>query len=128
MLGDISTGASNDLQRANSIARNMVTKYGMKAENSGRWCWTPAMRCCSLAGRGTNPPTRDHRLRRGSGRCAPFSTAHGRVHTPPGREHRRELGIVANFLLEHETMSAEEFRTVFTQPDAAKESQSTSET
>ncbi len=29
VLGDISTGASNDLQRANSIARNMVTKYGM---------------------------------------------------------------------------------------------------
>ena len=43
-------------------------------------------------------------------------------------EHRRELGIVANFLLEHETMSAEDFETVFTQPDAAKESQSTSET
>lgn len=29
ILGDISTGASNDIQRASSIARNMVTKYGM---------------------------------------------------------------------------------------------------
>ena len=29
MLGDISTGASNDIQRATSIARNMVTVYGM---------------------------------------------------------------------------------------------------
>ncbi len=28
-LDDISTGASNDLQRATNIARNMVTKYGM---------------------------------------------------------------------------------------------------
>lgn len=28
-LGDISTGAGNDLQRASSIARNMVTRYGM---------------------------------------------------------------------------------------------------
>ena len=28
-LGDISTGASNDLERATRIARNMVTKYGM---------------------------------------------------------------------------------------------------
>ena len=27
--------------------------------------------------------------------------------------HRRELGVVANFLLEHETMSAEEFEAVF---------------
>ncbi len=29
VLGDISTGASNDIQRATEIARNMVTKYGM---------------------------------------------------------------------------------------------------
>ena len=29
ILGDISTGASNDIQRATSIARGMVTKYGM---------------------------------------------------------------------------------------------------
>ncbi len=29
VLGDISTGASNDIERATEIARNMVTKYGM---------------------------------------------------------------------------------------------------
>ncbi len=29
ILGDISTGASNDIQRATAIARNMVTRYGM---------------------------------------------------------------------------------------------------
>ncbi|WP_076850105.1 ATP-dependent zinc metalloprotease FtsH [Rubeoparvulum massiliense] len=29
VLGDVSTGASNDFQRATSIARGMVTKYGM---------------------------------------------------------------------------------------------------
>ena len=29
ILGDISTGASNDIQRATQIAREMVTKYGM---------------------------------------------------------------------------------------------------
>ncbi len=29
ILGDISTGASNDIERATSIARNMVTKFGM---------------------------------------------------------------------------------------------------
>ena len=29
ILNDISTGASNDIQRATKIARNMVTKYGM---------------------------------------------------------------------------------------------------
>lgn len=29
ILGDISTGASNDIERASKIARAMVTKYGM---------------------------------------------------------------------------------------------------
>jgi cell division protease FtsH len=29
VLNDISTGASNDIQRASAIARGMVTKYGM---------------------------------------------------------------------------------------------------
>lgn len=31
VLGDITTGASNDIQRATHIARDMVTKYGMSA-------------------------------------------------------------------------------------------------
>lgn len=31
MLGDVSTGASNDLQVANRMAREMVSKYGMSA-------------------------------------------------------------------------------------------------
>lgn len=29
VIGDITTGASNDIERATNIARNMVTKYGM---------------------------------------------------------------------------------------------------
>ena len=32
MLDDISTGASNDIQRATAIARKMVTKYGMSSK------------------------------------------------------------------------------------------------
>ena len=31
-LGDISTGASNDLERATAIIRNMITVYGMSEE------------------------------------------------------------------------------------------------
>ncbi len=34
VIGDISTGASNDIERASEIARSMVTKYGM-SENLG---------------------------------------------------------------------------------------------
>ncbi|MDD6012563.1 MAG: ATP-dependent zinc metalloprotease FtsH [Oscillospiraceae bacterium] len=32
VLGDISTGASNDIERASEMARNMVTRYGMSDE------------------------------------------------------------------------------------------------
>ena len=32
VLGDISTGASNDIERATNIARDMVTRYGMSSE------------------------------------------------------------------------------------------------
>ena len=32
VFGDITTGASNDIERASETARNMVTKYGMSAE------------------------------------------------------------------------------------------------
>ncbi|NCB00797.1 MAG: cell division protein FtsH, partial [Spirochaetia bacterium] len=31
VFGDITTGASNDLQRATHIARSMVTRYGMSS-------------------------------------------------------------------------------------------------
>ena len=34
MLGEISTGAASDLKQANSIARDMITKYGMSDELS----------------------------------------------------------------------------------------------
>lgn len=36
MLGDISTGASNDIERATSIARNMIVKYGMSEKLGSR--------------------------------------------------------------------------------------------
>ena len=32
ILGEITTGAANDLEKANNIARNMVIKYGMSDE------------------------------------------------------------------------------------------------
>ena len=34
IFGEISTGAANDLKQANSVARNMITKYGMSSELS----------------------------------------------------------------------------------------------
>lgn len=37
-IGDISTGASNDLKRASSIARRMVTEWGMSSEVGMVYC------------------------------------------------------------------------------------------
>lgn len=34
VFGEISTGAANDLKQANTVARNMITKYGMSDELS----------------------------------------------------------------------------------------------
>ena len=47
-LNDISTGASNDIQRATAIARKMVTVYGM-SERLGTVSFDVAMTRCSLA-------------------------------------------------------------------------------
>ena len=128
VLGDISTGASNDLQRANSIARNMVTKYGM-SEKLGPLVLDTGNDEVFI-GRSMGH-THTYSETFASGVDQEVRAILDRAMAECTRrleEHRRELGIVANFLLEHETMSAEEFETVFTQPDAAKESQSTSET
>ena len=48
-LGDISTGASNDIQRATQIARKMVASYGM-SDKLGTVSLNPAMMRCSSAG------------------------------------------------------------------------------
>ena len=128
VLGDISTGASNDLQRANSIARNMVTKYGM-SEKLGPLVLDTGNDEVFIGRSMGHTHTYSETIASGVDQevRAILDRAMAEC-TRRLEEHRRELGIVANFLLEHETMSAEEFETVFTQPDEAKESQSTSET
>ena len=47
-LGDISTGASNDIQRASHIARKMAATYGM-SDAWAPWPSSPAMRRSSSA-------------------------------------------------------------------------------
>ena len=120
-LGDISTGASNDLQRASAMARRMVTAYGM-SERLGAVSYDSGHDEVFI-GRSMAQGKRyseevaaqiDQEVKaiidRGYDRCREVLSA-----------HREQLVHVAEYLLEYETMSAEDFTRVMGQPKAARE-------
>ena len=113
MLGDISTGASNDLQRATTIARKMVGTYGMSKR---------------LGHVAFNAGSDEVFIGKSMGHTRPYSEkiaaemddeiqqiladAYARC-TEILKRQQEKLEAVASFLLEHETMTAEEFEAVF---------------
>ena len=113
MLGDISTGASNDLQRATTIARKMVGTYGMSKR---------------LGHVAFNAGSDEVFIGKSMGHTHPYSEkiaaemddeiqqilADGYARcTEILKRQQEKLEAVASFLLEHETMTAEEFESVF---------------
>ena len=117
VLGDISTGASNDLERATSIARSMVTKYGM-SERLGAISYDSDQEVfigrSMAAGRSYSEEVAgliDEEIKaildEGYRRCKEILSA-----------HMEELERTAQYLLEFETMSAEDFALVFDDPAA----------
>ena len=112
-LGDISTGASNDIQRATAIARKMVTVYGM-SERLGTVSFDSGHDEVFIGrtmghSRGYSEAVAaqiDEEVRAlvdGSySRCQEILTA-----------QRDKLDAVAHYLLEHETMEREAFLAVF---------------
>ncbi len=112
VLGDISTGASNDIERATEIARNMVTKYGM-SEKLG-----------PIAFGGGN---REVFLGKDYGQVRNYSetvasqideeieeiirNAYGRTESIL-TEHMDKLHIIAQKLFENEKMTGEEFAAI----------------
>ena len=117
-LGDISTGAGNDLQKASAIARNMVTRYGM-SEKVGNVVFDSGHDEVFI-GR-SMAQTKNYSeevaalideevkaLVDGAyARCGEILT-----------HRRRELDIVAEYLLQYENMDAKTFEQVFTDPAA----------
>ena len=120
VLDDVSTGASNDLQRATQIAHAMVSKYGMSAKlgnvvygNSDSEIFIG--RSMAQGGRAYSEESAaviDSEVRaivdQAYQRCQDILT-----------EHMDALEATAQFLLEHETMSSLEFERIF-DPDAEK--------
>ena len=118
-LGDISTGASNDLQRATRIAHGMVTRYGMSqslgamvydSENNEVFIGRSMGQTHNYSEESAAAIDREVRsiIDAAYARCRDILTA-----------HREALETTAQFLLEHETMSALEFERVF-DPEAEK--------
>ena len=118
VLGDISTGASSDIQKASQIARSMVTKYGMSDKLGtiaygnesdevfiGRTMAQARSYSEEVAGQIDQEVKAivDKAYRR----CEDILNG-----------CRRELELTARYLLDHETMDAETFAKVFDDPGA----------
>ena len=117
VLRDVSTGASSDIQKASEIARAMVTKYGM-SEKLGAIAYGSESDEIFLGRSMAQARTYSeevaaqidqevkHIIEQAHARCRDILT-----------QHRHELDITARYLLDHETMDAQTFDHVFTQPD-----------
>ncbi len=112
MLGQVSTGASNDIERATETARRMVTIYGMTDRfdmvgleaPSGSYLDGRPIRRCSEA---TEQAIDDEILRI-------IKKQHQRALNIL-LENREKVNEIAQFLLEKETISGEEFLRIFEQ-------------
>ena len=117
VLRDVSTGASSDIQKASELARAMVTKYGM-SEKLGAIAYGSESDEIFLGRSMAQARTYSeevaaqidqevkHIIEQAHARCRDILT-----------QHRHELDITARYLLDHETMDAQTFDHVFTQPD-----------
>ena len=117
VLRDVSTGASSDIQKASELARAMVTKYGM-SEKLGAIAYGSESDEIFLGRSMAQARTYSEEVAaqidqeikdivdRAHARCRDILT-----------QHRHELDITARYLLDHETMDAQTFDHVFTQPD-----------
>ena len=108
-LDDISTGASGDIQQATSIARAMVTQYGMSErigpisfDNSSHSIFIGRDFGQTKSYSEETASTIDQEVKRIFDESAKLCEA-------LLQEHRDTLVAVAEYLLEHETMDGDEF-------------------
>ena len=121
ILGDISTGASSDIQRATAIARKMVGTYGMseKLGNVAFDAGTDEVFIGKSMGH-TRPYSEKTAAEMDEEIRAIIDSAYDqcrRILTA----NREQLVAVAEYLLVHETMDAETFESYFTGEQASEE-------
>ncbi len=117
MLGDISTGASNDIQRASRLARRMVTVYGM-SDKLGAVSFETGHDEIFIGREMARSKSYSEQVAAqiDAEVKAIIDAAYGRCEEILAWE-REHLVAVAQYLLKNETMSAEEFESVFVQSD-----------
>ena len=118
VLGDISTGAGSDIQRASSIARNMVMRYGMSDklgsvtfESGHDEVFIGRSMAQTKSYSEEVAALIDQEIR------ALIDSAYSRCEEIL-RRCRRELELTALYLLDYETMDADTFAKVFSNPQA----------
>ena len=118
MLGDISTGASSDIQRATSIARKMVGTYGMSAKmgNVAFDAGGDEVFIGKSMGH-TRPYSEQTAAEMDAEIRAIIDEAYRKCREILAR-YKTELTAVAEYLLEHETMDADTFNSYFKAPDS----------
>ncbi|MBQ6249920.1 MAG: ATP-dependent zinc metalloprotease FtsH, partial [Oscillospiraceae bacterium] len=113
VLGDISTGAGNDIQRATNLARRMVGTYGM-SDKLGTVAFDAGSEEV-FVGKSmghTRPYSEQTAAAMDEEIRAIIDDAYARC-TDLLSAHRPELEAVAQYLLAHETMDGDIFRAVF---------------
>ena len=113
VLGDISTGASSDISRATQMARKMVGTYGM-SDRMGNVAFD-AGHDEVFIGKSmaqTRPYSEETAAEMDQEIRRIMDEAYGRCRKIL-EQYRPQLDQVAQFLLQHETMTAQEFEDVF---------------
>ena len=113
VLGDISTGASNDISRTTQMARKMVGTYGM-SDRMGNAAFD-AGHDEVFIGKSmaqTRPYSEETAAEMDQEIRRIMDEAYGRCRKIL-EQYRPQLDQVAQFLLQHETMTAQEFEDVF---------------
>ncbi len=120
-LDDISTGASNDIQRASEIARKMVTAYGM-SERLGSVSFDSGSDEVFIGRSMAQAKTYSEEVAAQIDQevKAIIDAAYRRCQEVLSA-HREQMEAAAAYLLEHETMSGEDFAGVMGFPKAVAE-------